>query len=87
MSKLSKAEATSRELYRLVASGQIKALTQGEKDVLLPQHLAALAGSGQMALTQRDKNRLTPAQLAALLEGLDWRRVQRTHRTRSRRHS
>ena len=27
--------------------------------------------------------RLTPAQLAALLEGLDWRRVQRTARTRA----
>ena len=27
--------------------------------------------------------RLTPAQLAALLEGLDWRRVQRTRRTRA----
>jgi len=27
--------------------------------------------------------RLTPAQLAALLEGLDWRRVQQTRRTRA----
>lgn len=27
--------------------------------------------------------RLTPAQLSALLEGLDWRRVQRTRRTRA----
>jgi hypothetical protein len=66
MPKLSKAEAISRELYRLVASGQVKALTQGEKDLLLPQHLAALAGSGQMPLTQRDKNRLTPTHLVVL---------------------
>ena len=41
------------------------------------------AGAFNWPRVQDGVMRLTPAQLSALLEGLDWRRVQRTGRTRA----